>query len=276
MSIVRRPATVSQAARPSRALPELWVEGSQKPRFDLRAFGSVSLALARAAASPALIWSAGMTEAGAARIARNRIGPRLAAMGRVGRALPAREGVSSGFVALAALLSAAADIAVPPPPAPEPEQPDLFRSALPVHIPRRPQPRLPDPVPSDPVVMEIRDDLAAKSPDPDTDAPTLAAIRAMIADLRQTDPASPRRIDARAAEPVPPQTRSSLLISTVPLTPQEPRPLTLLDRAKTQLFHASAVVLGWTVTVLALPVGATRAAIAHLNGENLRDWAQGA
>ncbi len=273
MSIVRRPVALSQAARTAQAQPELWVEGSQKPRFDIKAFALVSLALSREAAGPALIWSAGMTKAGAARIARNRIGPRLGAMGRLGRALPTREGVATGFVGLAGLMVAAADVAVPPPPAPEPEQPDLFRFAPPIHIPRRAQPRLQDPVPRPLVVLETPEPLVVSPSDADTDAPTLAAIRAMIADLRQTDPVAARRIDANAAEPVVPPTRSSLLISAVPLTPQEPRPPTLLDRAKTHLFHAGAVVLGWTVTVLALPVGTTRAAVAHLNGQDLREGA---
>lgn len=263
MSLTRRPPVVSQGSRPVPARPELWVEGHQRPRFDLKAFARVSVALSRETVGPALSVMAGMFRHAAGQMAQNRIGPRLATTGRLGRALPRKERLAGGLTGIACLTNAAAEIAVPPEPLPvPPAYPDLLR---PPSVPRRTVARLPDtalPPPPALVAVSVHEPAAA----PPVDSPTLAAIRAMIAEMRDPDPVVPRHISTL------PQPRSTLLTHEIPLSPPEPADPTPAQWLRAQTFHFAAALLGWGATILAVPIGATRAALAYFDGQDLRDW----
>lgn len=253
--------------------PKLWVEGSQQPRLDPKAFARVSLTLSRRAARPVLIWLAALVGNAARRMAQNQFGPWLAQKGRLGRALPPRTGIASGLVGVAGLLSAAADVAVPPPPVEvAPAFPDLLRPALP--RPRRATPRLPDPEP--PALQPAPQPAAAPAavPEAEFDSETLTAIRAMIAELRDPPVVTPRFPGRPTTPPAPqpPPTGGALLQGYVPLEPPEPRPPSQGERLLAASFRAGAWAVGWGTTLLTLPVGTTRALLVHLNGENLREW----
>ena len=268
---VLRPERASRNAR-----PQLWVEGSQRPRFALPAFAWVSVALSRRTALPALIWLAGLGSAAAQTMATNRLGPRLAQAGSLGRALPSRKALATGLSGLAALLSAAADVAVPPPPAATPPAfPDILR---PSH-PRRAVARLPDPLPA-PQLPPRRAPLRLAAPDavavPETefDDRTVHAIRALI----HATPEMPLTVPARivSTDDLPalrlPLTKGDLLIHAVPLHPPEPAPQTVAGMVRSKAFDLGVLAAAWGMTLLVLPIGATRAMILHLNGEDLRTW----
>ncbi|MGL6212218.1 MAG: hypothetical protein ACRC14_20520 [Paracoccaceae bacterium] len=259
MSFNRPPATRDEAAK--RVRPELWIEGSQKPRFNLPAFGRVSIALSRRVAKPVLNWTSARTTDSATWMSRNTIGPRLGRMGRVGRALPSRDRLAQGLNGTAALLSAAADVAVPPPVVEVPAYPDLLRaleiSENPINRrPRRAAPRLPDPEPEPAAAHR------PAAPD-DFDAPTLAAVRQLIDEMRSLPPVQQRTETPSGRE---------LLAGAVPLAPPEPRDPSPAEHAAAQVFALAAMALGWGVTLLSLPVGAIKAMLIHLNGEDLRTW----
>lgn len=260
-------------ARPERSAdrdrPSLWVEGSQQPRLDLRAFGRVSLILSRQTARPVLAWLSALTDGGAQRMAANGLGPRLVGLGRLGRALPPRDRVAAGLQGLARLLMSAADVAVPPPPAVPLTYPDLLEPApqTMARRPRRAAPRLDEPAVAEPAPAPPPPDRPAGTED--FDAPTLAAIRAMIDEMREATPVAPQRPSAAPAEP---PTGRVLLTHGVPLTPPEPRAPGLGERAAAQALHLTAVALAWGVTLVSWPVGAVKAVLIHLDGEDLRTW----
>ncbi len=259
-------------ARPDRSAdrnrPSLWVEGSQQPRLDLRAFGRVSLILSRQTARPVLLWVSDLTSGGAQRMAANALGPRLARLGRVGRALPPRERVAAGLQGVARLLTSAADVAVPPPPVAAPAHPDL-PDPVPLNLARRPRraaPRLDQPDPGPAPAPPPPDRPAGTE---DFDAPTLAAIRAMIDEMREATPVVPHRPTAAPAEP---PTGRVLLTHAIPLTPPEPRAPGIGERAAARAMYLMAVLLAWSVTLMASPVGAVKAVLIHLQGDDLRTW----
>jgi len=265
-----RPA--DRPAKPS-GRPDLWAEGSQKPRFDLLAFARVSLILSRRTARPVLLAVSQFAAGRGGWMADNRLGPRLAAsLGQVGRAFPSRDRLAAGLTGIASLAAAAADVAVPPPPVIEkPAYPDLMRGAesLPVPMIRRPRrsellpppAAAPDPKPAPPPTP-------APATADDFDGPTLAAIRAMIDEMR-TPPAV---VAAAAPPPAPPPTGRALLTHAVPLTPPEPRDPTLGEALAGHAFSFGAACVGWGTCALVLPVAMVKATLLHLDGEDLRLW----
>lgn len=163
----------------------------------------------------------------------------------------------------------AADVAVPPPPAVPLTYPDLLEPApqTMARRPRRAAPRLDEPAVAEPAPAPPPPDRPAGTED--FDAPTLAAIRAMIDEMREATPVAPQRPSAAPAEP---PTGRVLLTHGVPLTPPEPRAPGLGERAAAQALHLTAVALAWGVTLVSWPVGAVKAVLIHLDGEDLRTW----
>lgn len=268
-----RPSAPTDRPSAKRDAPQIWAEGRQQPRFDLRGFARVGLLLSRQMARPVLLVTTRFCSDAAESMAENTIGPRLARASTLGRALPRRESVARGFTATGALLALAADLAVPPPPAPaaEPQAaaPPLLIARRPRQAERlaelRPTERQADPVPPPPTPPATRPAGLA-----DFDAPTLAAIRALIDDMRVPEPVTPQR----PAPPPPPQPPSGrvLLTQGVPLTPPEPKPPTLVERLAGQARRCAAGLIAGTVTLVVLPVGLVKAVLLHLNGNDLRDW----
>lgn len=252
-----RPSAPAERSAARRNTPQIWSEGRQQPRFDLRAFARVSVLLSRQKARPVLLATIRLCAGAAERMAENTLGPRFARASRIGRALPAREGVARRLTAIGAFLTAAADLAVPPPPSP-PAEPEP--QAPPLLIARRPRSaELPPPAPDAPPPLRPAEAT-------DFDAPTLAAIRALIADTHDVEPARP------TPAPLLPLSGRVLLTRGVPLAPPEPRPPTLAERLAAQAYRVAAGLMAGAVTLVLLPVGLVGAGLIHLRGEDLRDW----
>lgn len=263
----------SQNDRSAAETPRLWAEGQQPP-FNFLAYARVSLLLSRRAARPVFLGTADLFRVGAERVAENTLGPRFARVGRLGRALPSRDRVAKGLQAGAAFMTASADWAaappsVEPPPDNGPDQPDsppmllisrhsrqiTFQSSEPVAAPAEP----PKP--------------AQVAEEQDFDAPTLAAIRAMIDEMRDPTPVAAPVVPKRPTlVALPPPSGRALLTHGVPLTPPEPQPASLSERVAARSYLAAAGLLGGGISLLILPIGLVRAALIHMNGEDLRTW----
>jgi len=280
-----RPPSLPRDPSASQPRPTLWVEGSQRPRFDVVAFARVSLVLSRRSARPALDWLAGKMSDAAESVGDNTLGPRLARTGRIGRALPSRGAVAQGLSTMARLLSAAADVALPPvalaavavvpqPAAPLP-LPMPARRAIPRIADQSGEARPPTPQPQRPVQSRPRPEATVPSAAaPDFDSKTLTAIRALIDEMHQTTPVAPHRaaVPARPTVVALPLTGRALLTGHVPLQPPEPEVPTLSRRLRSAAHTLLVAAIGWGATLLASPVGAVKAALIHLNGSDLRTW----
>ena len=269
----KRPATGPDA-------PRLWSEGGQRPSFDLRGFVRVSVLLSRRMARPLLRGSAQMLGDASGRMTENTLGPRLARACRLGRALPQREAVAQRLGALAGFVTLAAEIAVPSPVAVAKPAEPLLRGLDPMQMARRP--RRSDTLVADSTADAATIPIPTPAPTPTLrptdatglDAATVAAIRAMIDDMRDVQPARPPIAPPRAAPAAvpPPATGRVLLTHGVPLTPPEPREPTVVERLSRRATRLAAVLLAGSVILLTLPVGIVRAALTHLRGEDLRTW----
>ncbi len=274
-----RPSAPTKASGDTRDAPRIWSEGRQKPPFDLRAFVRVGVRLSRQLARPALLATTRILANAAEGVAENTLGPRLARASPLGRALPPRDGVARGLTATGALMTAAADLAVPPvptPPAdPEPVPPPL----LIVRRPRQAELRQAPLRQAEPAPAPMAPHPAAPRPaeTADFDAPTLAAIRALIDEMRQPDPVVPTPLAPVSAPPpapaaLPAPSGRLLLTHAVPLTPPEPSPLTLTATLRSLCYRMTAGLLAGAVTLGLLPVGLVKAGRIHLDGDDLRNW----
>ncbi len=312
------------SARPSQ--PVIWAEGRQQPPFDLRAFGRVSLLLARQGAGPVLDSAARHVAAGSAAVAAGRGRIPEARLGRSGRYLPSHQRVAAGLGHLAGVIRGASDMVLPPPAPVEPlAHPDLLSLAPKTHrqaerLADLPKPALPQPAAeaSPEPVRETRQRRPRPAPakpaaTPETSSapaeqdPQLDAIRALLAEV-QASPAPPREpapepartVSPRRPEPValparqPPVPVEIRVEIPVEIRTGEPgvgsagsapasRSLRLFrwiaGRRLTQsavaasrrgLAQLSVRVIGWGATAVALPFAAIRAALLHLNGQDLR------
>jgi len=268
---INRPTARSDRPAVRQGAPRLWSEGSQQPRFALGAFVRVSFLLSRRTARQMLLGTARLLLDGAERMAENTLGPQFARAWRLGRALPARDDVARGLTAMAGFMTVCADVAEAPPPVAMPEpmpapvpapvplliSPRPRRIALPPTDAKSEQPK-PHPTPA-----------VLRAADPDFDAPTLAAIRAMIDEMREPPAVAPRRPAPVAVQPA---SGRALLTHGVPLSPPEPQVPTLTQTLAARSFGLAAGLMAGGVTLLVLPVGLIRATLAHLNGDDLRTW----
>ena len=229
--------------------PGLWAEGGQKPKFDFRAFARASLHLTREGIAPVLAGSARATAAFGVTVASGRYRVPEDRWGRTGRFLPSYGRVAGWVGGAAGVLEKAGATALPAPasPTPTPSVAPPSTTVAPGPTPVRPlRPRSKRSGGEAPPVTQAEIAISAPAdippPAPDDDDP-LQAIRAVLA------PTAP------AAEPIPP---------VVSATPDEPALLSL------GLTRVTGTALGWGLTALALPYGAVRATLAHLNGADLR------
>jgi len=241
-----KPRPTGPAASDPSSRPKLWVEGSQQPKFELRAWGRVSLTMTRRRLAPAMTAGAGWTDAFAQRILRGELRPNLAWTGRAQRFIPSHQAVGAAVLGCAHMLSAAREIVQPtPPPAEAVAYPNLIRPDF-SEGPRATRRRLAETAPASSPA-----DPATQPPPPDQS--TLRTIRAVIG-----TPDAP-------ADALPSQQESP-----------EPLPPRLTQRARSAvsglIWRAGAVTLAWGLTALIFPIGGIHAALFHLNGGDLRDW----
>lgn len=209
-------------AKPVR--PEIWAEGSQKPKFAARAFATASLHLTREGIAPLIARTASGTAALSSRVAAGAWRVPTARLGRAERLVPSHQTVAAWIAATARLIDVAGRTAAPE----SQRRRDRFARTAPVQTP---EPALPDTaLPTAPVTLP--------APPPE-DAATLAAIRSALDEA-----------PAAALPPPKPDAPPSALADT--------------------LTSAAGTALGWALTAVALPYGAVRATLAHLNGEDLR------
>lgn len=235
--------------------PRIWAEGTQNPPFQPRAFALASVIHARESLSGLLTRcaaSAGgfgqLVATGRWRVPENRLG-------RSGRYLPSVATTAATICGAAEVLRRAALVANPDAGA-APQS--IFTPAPPRDAPRREaaQPSMMPPMMAPPLTP------ARSQPDHTEDA-DLAAIRAVLDGAAQT----PRR-PAHPARPVAAQR------PTDPATEPRPAPQTLAPVQggwrRDWLADRAADALGYGLLVVAVPVGAVQALMAHLNGEDLR------
>ncbi|MDP3264985.1 MAG: hypothetical protein U1E06_07120 [Tabrizicola sp.] len=204
--------------------PEIWAEGSQKPKFEVRAFATASLHLTREGIAPLIARTASGTAGLSSRVAAGTWRIPAARLGRAERLVPSHQTVAAWIAATARLIDVAGRTAAPE----SQRRRDRFARTAPVR-PSEPAPPDTD-LPTAPVSLPEP---------PQEDAATLAAIRSALD-------------EAPAAAPPPPK-------------PDAP-PSALAET----LTAAAGTALGWALTAVALPYGAVRATLAHLNGEDLR------
>lgn len=232
--------------------PKIWAEGSQRPRFDLRAFARASLHLSREGAAPLLAWAARTARRvavnvknGAGRIPEGKLG-------RFARFVPSHLRVAHWIKTFGAILAHASANADP-----EVKRGNALVAEIEPHLwpqadaaptedqpseapaPEAPAPETP-PAEPEPVVLT---EPVAEPEDP------LAAIRTDL----DGHPAPRHR--ARAGQ-------------TAPEGPaQPPAPPGQVGAMTIQM---TGYVLGWGTAILALPYGLGRALWLHIKGIDLR------
>lgn len=334
MSIPRRRPDLSSDTPPDR--PPIWVNGRQRPSFDLRAYGAYSLIATRAALGPALVRFSTATAGLQVRVAGGAYAVNTERLGRAADYLPKRSQISAGIGGVAGLVQDAARIVDPLPaqeeslaaydalwrsrPVPnsgrlrgvdlDQAQADPGLHALRHDQPLRPRrpvrptvvseaaPDVPAVTPDlAPLAKGVRDTLlpvaapaiiapatapAASAPFPSPDSDTLLAIRDLMGAAGRDDtvpgdpiPGDPplHHVDLVRATPT-----GANMAPPVPVPTHAPRPHRPMPAwAKLVLRHmrhASAFVLAWGLTGLVMPVGLVKAAMAHLEGRDLRDLVQ--
>jgi hypothetical protein len=302
MSSPRPRPDLSSASPPER--PPIWVNGRQRPSFDVKAYGAYSLIATRAALGPALTRASNATQRLQARLLAGAFPIKTERLGKVAAYLPTRSGIAATVGGIAATLQDAAKVVQPPPPPVESlaaydalwrarkvpasgrlrgvdidaaqSDPDL--RALRNDAPLRPtRPVRPVLVHSAPLAA-VPEPVAVPAISVATSAPTLApaaaeqdpllAIRNML-----NDPApEPETAPAIAPPPLVTGTAPPAVGASVPPPPRIRRPLPAWTKPIFRaLRRAAAFAIGWGLTVVAMPIGLTKAAIAHFEGRDLRD-----
>lgn len=210
--------------------PQIWAEGSQRPRLDPRALLRASLHLGREKAAVPLAWSAQMLRRAAVNIAAGAGRIPEAKLGRAARFVPSHLRVAAWVQNAAATMAHASANADP-----DASRGNALVAAIEPHL--WPLPPLPAaPLPEDAQPSEVQP-VILPEPEPD---PTLRAIRAELA-TPQTEAPAPA-----SAPPAP------------------PGPVAL------GAIQVSGYLIGWGVSLAAFPLGLVLALIRHLKGEDLR------
>lgn len=261
--------------------PEIWADGGQRPKFDVRAFAEVGLALTRKGLAPLLKRSSEATARFGARVADGFLCIPEERLGRTGQYLPSHRRVARWISGSADILRQAARTAQPPVTddgAAISSYDDVLavqRAATDV-MPRRPDGTAPDGGASqasvtadtapqaDQLPMEgplFAADSVGPAEEPVEDGDALRAIRSVLA-------------EEEAMGPVPDSTAKSAVKKSAKPKKSAPRPERTGPTWFGTLFTAlTGRVLGWALTGLALPYGLTKAGLAHLNGADLREMA---
>lgn len=220
--------------------PRIWAEGHQHPPFDWRAYALASVQFARESLSGLLKRCAGSTQefavlvgSGKWRVPENRLG-------RTGKWLPSVEATGRSLMWGAELLLRAARVALPQLDGATPRPASIF-----------------DAQPQTALTVEDRLSREALAPQAHAattateDDPDLEAIRLLLRDVPDSRPAGTGLAEAPATF--------------------APKPaLARTGQRQEFLTGPLAVMLGYGLLVVSIPVGAVQALLAHLNGEDLR------
>jgi hypothetical protein len=306
MSSPRPRPDLSSASPPER--PPIWVNGQQRPSFDVRAYGAYSLIATRAVLGPALTRASASTHRLQARLLAGAFPINTERLGRAAAYLPTRSGIAATIGGIAVTVKDAAQVVSPPPPpeeslaaydalwrarkAPSPgrlrgvdledvqSDPDL--RALRDDLPRRPtrpirpvlvhtSPAPAMPLPAMPLPVVEADPPVAKTLalEPEPEQATLLAIRSMLTDPGPDAEAMRPAIAQQRLDPFAPAIAASTPAQT---KPRVRKPLPAWTKPiLTAMRRAAAFTIAWTLIVLAMPIGLTKAAIAHFEGRDLRD-----
>jgi hypothetical protein len=239
----RKPESSDDATK-----PKIWATGGQRPPFDIRAFGRVSLLLSREAVAPIHAWAARTTRRVAVNVKNGAGRIPEAKLGRAARFVPSHLRVAAWIKNFAAILSHASasadpDVkrgnalvtaiephlwgdaaapAVPPEPSPDAELP----AAEPEREPEPGPVVLPEPMQSDDdPLASIRDDLEGKVTEPRARTSARTSARRTWA----------RTPDGPAGPPAPPGPTAVMAI------------------------QVAGYLIGWGTSIAALPYGLIRA-----------------
>ena len=85
--------------------PEIWIEGRQRPRFDLRAYAATALGMAKRDLPPEILDAEGRLRGFGQRVVTGELRPDLAWMGRLQNAVPSHQRVGGWLLGLASLFA---------------------------------------------------------------------------------------------------------------------------------------------------------------------------
>ena len=223
--------------------PKIWIEGRQRPRFDLKAYAATAYGMAKRDLPPEMLDAEGHLRGFGQRVVNGDLRPKLAWAGRLQRAVPSHQRVGGWLLGLADLIADSRALLVPVESADaELAYPNLIRGQQALS-PLRPRP-----------VAGLR---VVKSQKPAVE-PTLHAIRSAIG----TTPHD-ASLDARGRLP--------------PLTAADPQPARgngkgLVANLQQSLWRAACRALLGILMGFAIPGGAVKALLYHLDGGDLADW----
>lgn len=226
------------ATTPRAERPKIWIEGRQGPRFDLRAYGATSFAMAKRDLVPAMVEAEARLWALGQRLTRDN--PRAFPVWASGlqRAVPSRQRVSGWANGLARLFSDSRARVVPAGIADlELAYPDLIRGS------RKPAPTRPPAAAlkpaGEPTLHAIRSAISQTAHDAGLDAPGHGCATAQ----------APRAVSGKANPGA-----------------------GLVAKVKQVLWGAACRTLLGILLAFAIPGGAIKALVFHLNGGDLSDW----
>ena len=225
-------------ATPDAERPKIWIDGRQRPRFNLRAFGATSLGMARRGLLPEMVEAEARLAAFGQRVMAGEVSVRLDWAGRAGRVLPSHQRVGGWMSGLAGMFAGARALLVGPVEVQgDLAYPDLIggpgspvRLRAVVKAPANPLPR----------AME---------------EPTLHAIRSAIGTAAQGG-----RPDQRGAG------HAALPVKDADAAGGMSQHLTR------PLWRAGCWAMLGILLAFALPGGAIKAMLFHLDGGDLADW----
>ena len=234
---------LSEAA-PTAKRPKIWIEGQQRPKFNLRAYSAASLGMARRDLAPEILDAERRLRGLGAKVESGELRLNVSWAGRMARAVPSHQVTGRWIVGLADAFAGSHAILVPV------EEgggilayPDIAR---PRGLPTQLHPKGAD------------EKIEARRPRA-PDEPTLHAIRSAIRsgphDAR-LDPAERRQT---------PRTQETAALVKPEGTGLFGKPAHLAKAAGRRALLA-------ILMAFAIPGGAVRALLFHLNGGDLNDW----
>ncbi len=252
--------------------PKIWAEGHQHPPFQPRAFARASVIFARDSLSGLLDRCAGSADGFGQTVATGRWRVPENRLGRTGRYLPSVATTAATIHGTAEVLRRTARVVLPL--AVIAPMTSIFDERPPVEKVRPVHPARLAPAQKTAAPPNMPKTQAPLPPGEDTD---LAAIRAMMQ-------AMPEPAPEPAPEPEPEPEPAPARAPTSPARGQTPQPEAAKPSAAAQhaagetdgwrrewLKNGAATGLGYGLLAMAMPVGITRALIAHLAGEDLRE-----
>ena len=238
---------------PTAPRPKIWVAGRQRPRFDARAFVATSFGMARRDLEPAMLDTALRLDYLGQQVLRGERKVNFAWAGRSARIIPSHQRVGGWILALSTLFRDARSLLLPPAAPPEAlAYPDLARRT------GRPEPDLPVVAPGGPACAVSARRVQPGRPETE---PTLHAIRSAISDAPHD-----AGLDAPGRSRPPRIPLTMVAARNFAAAPAPPRRLNRLARAV-----ACRITLA-VLLVFAIPAGAVKALLFHLDGGDPADW----